>query len=197
MASSTLHTAHHDPGAMRTMSRDNDIERAGTTTTGYNYLEEAELHQAEEPPLQWSDEQGTWRAPDDSQVIDNTSHSSDNVTTAVSTQLPHSEDRQSGNSSSQASVSSDARQAEEAGQAAGQGARPLRQLSAASGPIYVQFDDNDPENPFEWSARRKWTLTLVGQCTPPSPSPCLPSICSSVIREIDPFRFRALEVFFR
>lgn len=29
-------------------------------------------------------------------------------------------------------------------------------------PIYVTFDDDDPDNPFDWSRRRKWTLTLIG-----------------------------------
>ena len=29
-------------------------------------------------------------------------------------------------------------------------------------PIYVEFADDDPENPFNWSRKRKWVITIIG-----------------------------------
>lgn len=45
-----------------------------------------------------------------------------------------------------------------------EGRKPLRAFSEGSnGAIYINFEDDDPENPFEWSKRRKWVITGIGK----------------------------------
>lgn len=127
----------------------NDLEAAKRPAA-----EQAEAHQAEEPRLGWSDEQGRWipgnaNAP---QQPHRASDASDTSSSLVEEQLTNS------------SLSRKSKDPQE--EAAADGSRPARGISALSTePIYVQFEDDDPENPFEWSRRRKWIITGIGACT--------------------------------
>jgi len=75
-------------------------------------LERYESHQAEQPPLVWSDVQHAYR-PSNAQVPSPSSRN----------ELPSS---------------------------------GLAVEKKDNEPIYVTFEDGDPENPFEWSHKRKW-----------------------------------------
>ena len=117
--------------------------------------EQAEAHQAEEPRLGWSDEQGRWIPGSDSDGDPHrrprTSSTSDASSSLVEEQLTSS------------SLSRKSRDPQEEAAPPGPGSRPARGISALSNePIYVQFEDDDPENPFEWSRRRKWIITGIG-----------------------------------
>ena len=92
--------------------------------------EKVEEHQAEEPPLVWSDERKTWATRTDNPEASTTRASIQTEETTVPTPLSASE----GNIDS----------------------------SASNEPIYVQFADHDPDNPFDWSLKRKWTITILG-----------------------------------
>lgn len=96
-------------------------------------LQQAEEHQAEEP-LVWSQAKQTWISAGN-QDNDDEEYSTPNSTSIV------------GN-----------------GHAGGK--RPVRAVSDAFSdsrePIYVAFEDEDPDNPFEWSRRKKWIITGVG-----------------------------------
>ena len=101
--------------------------------------ERAEIHQAEEPRLIWSDEQGGW-VPSDQAVEDDAQHTK---------ARPASDEEQSQVSSTKTLQ---------------EGRKPVRAFSEGSnGAIYINFEDDDPENPFEWSKRRKWIITGIGR----------------------------------
>lgn len=101
--------------------------------------ERAEVHEAEESPLVWSEGKQTWvraddfEADDDGPVVQASSSSADSPTGSHNI-LPAA------------------------------GSRPVRAISAYSEgePIYVAFEDEDPDNPFEWSRKKKWIITGIG-----------------------------------
>ena len=101
--------------------------------------EKVEAHQAEEPPLVWSDERKTWATR------------TDNPERATSSEKPAV-------ARSRTSVHSDETAVP----------IPFESKSNASSedtkePIYVQFEDEDPDNPFDWSPKRKWIITAIGK----------------------------------
>lgn len=106
-----------------------------------NSAQDVERHQAEEPPLTWSAAKGTWvaaaAAAEDS---DSSEHTSSNTVQSQKVEDQARNDPSSNNA----------------------GMPPNRLLSSMSEPIYVQFEDNDPDNPFDWSLKRKWIITCVG-----------------------------------
>ena len=101
----------------------------------------AEVHQAEEPRLIWSEHHHRW-------VSGNELVPENDGSQHVATANASDEDQ------SQASSSKTLQE----------GKKPIRAFSEGSnGAIYINFDDSDPENPFEWSKRRKWIITGIGE----------------------------------
>lgn len=101
--------------------------------------ERAEQHEAEQSPLVWSEVKRTWISVDEAEA--------DDEATAVQA------------SSSSADSQSGPRQSLPTA-----GSKPVRGISAFSDgePIYVAFEDEDPDNPFEWSRKKKWIMTGIG-----------------------------------
>lgn len=157
-----------------------DLEAAQRSTG-----EQAEAHQAEEPRLGWSKEQGRWIPGSNDEPLQRqrASSTSDNSSSLVEEQLTSS------------SLSRKSRDPQEGAATHGSGSHPTRGISTLSNePIYVQFEDDDPENPFEWSRRRKWIITGIGasrlglRCSTRSLVPVLTHfLCSAPVR---PFNAR-------
>jgi len=102
---------------------------------GYGSVpERTEEHQAEEPPLKSVN--GSWAANIDSEASQTSSSN-----TLQSQEAPNNPSLSGHNAG---------------------GMPPNRQLSSMNEPIYVQFEDDDPDNPFDWPLRRKWIITCVG-----------------------------------
>jgi hypothetical protein len=98
-----------------------------------SFAERAEEHEAEAQPLVWSEAKKTWVSISD---IDN-----DDIQTSTTASPTGSQNALAGN-------------------------KPLRAISEAYSesrePIYVGFEDDDPDNPFEWSRKKKWIMTIIG-----------------------------------
>lgn len=113
------------------------LQRGGHGATSAH--QQAEMHEAEESPLVWNNVKKAWVSADDFEA--------DDEGTAVQ---PSSSSADSPNGSHVPIP--------------GAGRKPVRAISAISDgePIYVAFEDEDPDNPFEWSRKKKWIMTGIG-----------------------------------
>ncbi|KAK9894077.1 MFS general substrate transporter [Cystobasidium minutum MCA 4210] len=108
------------------------------------FSERAEIHEAEGSPLVWSEAKRTWITPEEAIEAD-----------GEATTLQASSSSVDSPSGSQNAITSGGGK---------QVKKPVRAISALSEgePIYVQFEDEDPDNPFEWPKKKKWIMTGIG-----------------------------------
>lgn len=109
--------------------------------------ESAERHEAERPPLLWSEELQKWIPAVDPDLEANVSSNA---------QEPVHDQNSDADESSTATSKTLEKEAK----------KPVRAFSEGSnGAIYINFSDEDPDNPFDWSKRRKWIITGIGPST--------------------------------
>lgn len=99
------------------------------------------MHEAEGAPLVWSEAKKTWITTQEAELD------------GEETLQASSSSRDSPSGSQNPLPSSGA-----------PGKKPVRAISALSDgePIYVAFEDDDPDNPFEWPRKKKWIITGIG-----------------------------------
>lgn len=111
--------------------------RAGRTP---DFEERAEIHEAEGAPLVWSEAKRAWISAEEAELdgeetLQASSSSVDSPPGSQNVLTAHTPSK-----------------------------KPVRAISALSDgePIYVAFEDEDPENPFEWPRKKKWIITGIG-----------------------------------
>ena len=124
-------------------SKDGDVERgrvARSLTSGVDAdvdlgspPERAESQRAGEQPLGWDDEERRW--------------------TTEPTGATGGEDAEAAKHEKEVDSNNDA----------GSASTTIVGKASQQEPIYVQFEDDDPDNPFEWSRSRKWAITALGK----------------------------------
>lgn len=130
--------------AMRLDDEERGLTQGAATNSGVldeAFEERAEMHEAEGAPLVWSEAKKTWittqEAELDGEETLQASSSSGDSPPGSQNPLPSS---------------------------GAPGKKPVRAISALSDgePIYVAFEDDDPDNPFEWPRKKKWIITGIG-----------------------------------